>query len=80
MNLKMNVHPAGTLLPVDFELPPSSATTLNIAAQRAGTFPLPSPSDVGKYLTLHQGAYVAEIAAIDGVATGEVLIEVYQLP
>jgi hypothetical protein len=79
-NPSLSIHSSRSFLPVDFGLPPSSSVTLIIAANRAGTFPLPSPSDSGKYLTLKQGAYVAEVAAIDGVAEGEVLVEVYQLP
>ena len=80
VNPKLNIHTPKSSLPVDLGLPPPSATTLNVAAQRAGTFPLPSSSDIGKFLTLQPGAYIAEVAAIDGVAEGEVLIEVYQLP
>jgi hypothetical protein len=79
-NLRLEIHPAGSPLPVDLGLPSSSRATLDIAAQRAGAFPLPSANDRGAYLTLQKGAYIAEVAASDGVATGDVLIEAYQLP
>jgi hypothetical protein len=79
-NPALRIHAAGSSLPVDLELPSTSRATLDIAAQRAGTFPLPSANDTGKYLTLQQGAYIAEVVAADGVAAGEVLVEVYQLP
>jgi hypothetical protein len=79
-NLKLRIYEAGSSLPVDAGLPPSTRATLDIAAQRAGAFPLPSVNDIGKYLILQKGAYIAEVAALDGVAAGEVLIEVYQLP
>lgn len=67
-------------LPVDIDLPAATRATLDIAAQRAGAFPLPSANDRGKYLALRKGAYVAEITALDKVSAGDVLIEVYQLP
>jgi hypothetical protein len=76
----LKLHEAGSSLPVDFEIPAASRATLDIAAQRAGTFPLPSASDRGKFLTLQQGAYIAEVSAADKDSAGEVLIEVYQLP
>lgn len=79
-NPRLNVYPARSGLPVDFSLPATSRTTLDLAAQRVGAFPLPSANDTGKFLTLTQGAYIVEVAAADRVSTGEVLVEVYQLP
>jgi hypothetical protein len=79
-NPQLEVHLSNRLLPVDFDLPESSRATLDLAAQRAGTFPLPAANDQGKYLTLTQGAYIAEVRAPNAQAAGDVLIEVYQLP
>lgn len=57
-----------------------SAATLNLAAAHAGTFPLTSADDQGRFIRLEPGAYIADVAAIDNASGGEVLIEVYQLP
>lgn len=79
-NPTLGVYRTGSSEPVDGRLPPSSRTTLAIAAERAGAFPLPSANDRSKFLTIQKGAYIAEVAATDGAAAGEVLVEVYQLP
>jgi hypothetical protein len=80
-NPRLNVSDARFApLPVDLSLPDVSRTTLDMAAQRAGAFPLPSASDRGKFLTLQPGAYIADVTAADNQSAGEVMIEVYQLP
>lgn len=62
----------------DYLSAPSS--TLTLAAQRVGAFPLPSPRDIAKLFRLNQGAYTLEITAASKASSGEVLIEIYQLP
>lgn len=79
-NPRMAVFRVGGELPVDLGLPATSRQTLDVAAQRAGAFPLPSANDLGKYLTLTEGTYIVQVAAAGSTETGEILVEVYQLP
>ena len=78
--LRMGVFRSGSLLAVDLGLPATSRATLEIAAQRAGAFPLPTAGDIGQYLTLREGAYTVEVFSANRESSGEVLLEVYQLP
>lgn len=61
--------------------PTDDATTIaNQAAAAAGTFPLPPGSkDVSWTAYLPAGAYTAHVSSADG-GTGDVLIEIYELP
>jgi hypothetical protein len=79
-SLVLRVHEAGSSLPIDASLPAASRETLDTAARRVGAFPLPSANDRAKFLTLPQGAYIAEVSSADNQSAGEVLVEVYQLP
>lgn len=58
----------------------ASPATLALAEQRVGAFPMPSPRDVGKIFRLIEGVYTFEISAANKTSSGEVLIEIYQLP
>lgn len=59
---------------------PTPSASLSLAERRVGAFPMPSPKDVGKLLRLTDGVYTLEITAASKASSGEVLIEIYQLP
>jgi hypothetical protein len=77
---RLIVHPSGSRFPVVFETAWSARSAADSAAPHAGAFPLPAPGDGGALLVLDAGAYIAEVNGSDERSSGEVLVEVYQLP
>ena len=55
------------------------ASVIDEASQRVGAFPL-ATGDRAVVLTLQAGAHTMEVSAADPGLSGEVLVEVYQLP